>query len=75
MSADDRPPTLREALEACERQYLEDSMAKHGGNLSAVAREAGINRTALYRKLRRKGVAFRPLRACPRGNALWQALS
>jgi len=43
---------LREAREQFERAYLEYQMAKHDGNVSKLAKEAGMERTHLYRKLR-----------------------
>lgn len=46
--------TLHETLLACEREYLRAMLLKHDFNMSAVAREAGVNRTSLYEKLRRK---------------------
>jgi DNA-binding NtrC family response regulator len=34
-----------------ERSYLKDLMERHGGNASAAARSAGIDRAYLYRLL------------------------
>ncbi len=39
-------------LRAAEAQLVQDAVARHGGNISAAARELGITRTTLYRKLR-----------------------
>lgn len=43
---------LREAREQFERSYFEYLLKIHGGNVSRVAQQAGIERTHLYRKLR-----------------------
>jgi transcriptional regulator with PAS, ATPase and Fis domain len=47
---------LKEAREAFDRQYLEQVLAQHSGNLSAAARAAGIDRAAFYRLLWRHGL-------------------
>lgn len=39
-------------LRAAEAQLVRDAVARHDGNISAAARELGITRTTLYRKLR-----------------------
>jgi two-component system nitrogen regulation response regulator NtrX len=43
---------LRSAREAFERTYLEYQLDKHLGNVSKMAKEVGMERTHLYRKLR-----------------------
>ena len=52
--------TLDEArekwLDPLERQYLTDLLAKHGGNVKAAAKAAGINTVTLYRLLKRRGL-------------------
>ena len=40
-----------------EREAIENELAKHGDNLSAVARRLGISRSTLYRKLKQYGLA------------------
>ena len=67
-SSDDRPwealsasldLPLRDArsawLDALERAYLRRCLARHGGDVAAAARTAGIDRTHLYRLIRRHG--------------------
>ena len=60
----DAPAEVRDALarfdeldlEALERVAIIASIARNGGNLSAVVRDLGIGRTTLYRKLKRYGL-------------------
>ena len=47
---------LRDARDAFEKAYLEYQLDKHGGNVSQMAEEAGMERTHLYRKLRALGI-------------------
>jgi DNA-binding NtrC family response regulator len=55
-----RPATLEEAREKwlapLERQYLTELLGKHGGNVKAAARAAGINTVTMYRLLRKRGL-------------------
>ncbi len=53
---------LREAREGFERAYLEYQLDKHGGNVSKMAQEAGMERTHLYRKLRAVGIEIKERR-------------
>jgi transcriptional regulator of acetoin/glycerol metabolism len=39
------------SLEEMEKKLIEKSIGRHGGNLSQVARELGITRATLYRKM------------------------
>jgi len=50
---------LRQAREQFEKAYLEYQLQKHGGNVSQAAREAGMERTHLYRKLRALGIEIK----------------
>jgi DNA-binding NtrC family response regulator len=45
--------TLREARGVFERQFIEHTLAMNGGNYSATAKQIGIERTALHRKVRK----------------------
>lgn len=50
-AAESRP--ANHSLRAAETRLVEETVARHAGNISAAARELGITRTTLYRKLRR----------------------
>jgi len=47
---------LREARETFEREYLISQLRKNAGNISKTARFVGMERSALYRKLKLLGV-------------------
>jgi len=47
---------LREAREQFEKEYLIRQLKKYGGNISKTAKFVGMERTALYRKLKLLGV-------------------
>ena len=53
---------LRQAREQFERAYLEYQLDKHAGNVSKMAKEAGMERTHLYRKLRSLGIEIKERR-------------
>lgn len=44
------------SLSAIERNAITNSIRKHNGNLSLVAKELGISRGALYRKIEKHGI-------------------
>ncbi|MCX7806374.1 MAG: sigma-54 dependent transcriptional regulator [Planctomycetota bacterium] len=50
---------LPERIRAFERQLIEDALAKHGWNVSAAAKELGIERTTLAKKIARLGIPGR----------------
>lgn len=62
--AADQPDTLPQhktgvdgmTLEQVERHMIEQAMDQHRGNISRVAKELGLSRTALYRRLERHGL-------------------
>jgi two-component system nitrogen regulation response regulator NtrX len=56
---DDRPVPLREARSRFERQYILERLSANRGNLGNTARELGIERTNLYRKMKQLGIASR----------------
>ncbi|MBA1332571.1 XRE family transcriptional regulator, partial [Candidatus Endoriftia persephone str. Guaymas] len=43
---------LRQAREKFEKAYLEYHLRESGGNISRMAKQVGMERTHLYRKLR-----------------------
>ncbi|MBN7774105.1 sigma-54 interaction domain-containing protein [Clostridium aminobutyricum] len=45
--------TLKEAVKAFEREYINKVIAQCGGNISAAAKQLGIHRTNLYKTLNR----------------------
>jgi DNA-binding NtrC family response regulator len=55
--------TLREArqrwTEKFERKYLTDLLAKYNGNISQVARFAGVNRMTIYRLLKQYDISLK----------------
>ena len=53
---------LRQAREQFEKAYLEYQLNKHTGNVSKMAKEVGMERTHLYRKLRSLGVEIKDRR-------------
>ncbi len=46
-------PSLSEFLQREEKQFLQDAIQQHSGNLSGVAKALGISRMTLYNKLKR----------------------
>ena len=50
-------PPLREARHAFERAYLEETLRRSSGNVSAAARLAGRNRTDMHDLLRKHGLS------------------
>lgn len=48
--------TLKEALEAPERQIIREVLESNGWNRNATADQLGINRTTLYKKMKRLGL-------------------
>ncbi|KAA6183857.1 sigma-54-dependent Fis family transcriptional regulator [Thiohalocapsa marina] len=53
---------LRQAREQFEKAYLDYQLDKHAGNVSKMAKEAGMERTHLYRKLRSLGIEIKERR-------------
>ena len=54
-------------LDGYERRYLSDLLRRNGGNVSASAREAGIERAHLQRLVRKYGLREDPLRPAASG--------
>ena len=69
-SAGDEPLALREAQRRFEVRYVEDLLARTGGNVAGAARLAGISRPNFHKKLKTLGVdPARFKRAHRRGRA------
>jgi len=63
-SADDGAPLpLRIARSRFERQYILERLSANRGNLGNTAKELGIERTNLYRKMKQLGIGPQPRRA------------
>lgn len=54
---------LRQAREDFERAYFEHQLRESGGAMSQVAKNAGVERTHLYRKLRALGISLKEEKA------------
>ena len=57
-----RPMPLREALEQPEKRILESALRANGWNRQLTAEQLGINRTTLYKKMKRYGLDAEPAR-------------
>ena len=55
-SASAEPMALREAQRRFEVRYVEDLLARTGGNVAAAARLAAISRPNFHKKLKTLGV-------------------
>jgi two-component system, NtrC family, nitrogen regulation response regulator NtrX len=55
-SEDGGPLPLRQARSRFERQYILERLSANRGNLGQTARELGIERTNLYRKMKQLGI-------------------
>ncbi|MCU0662144.1 MAG: sigma 54-interacting transcriptional regulator [Myxococcota bacterium] len=51
-----------ELVESFEKAYIEDALQRHKGNISAAARESGIDRKHLERLIRKHGIDLKSLR-------------
>ncbi|MBU0717950.1 MAG: sigma-54 dependent transcriptional regulator [Planctomycetes bacterium] len=58
-----QPRSLREALEEPERRILEAALRANGWNRQLTADQLGINRTTLYKKMKRYGLDAEPVQA------------
>ncbi len=54
--------TLREALEEPEKRILEAALRANNWNRQLTAEQLGINRTTLYKKMKRYGLEAEPMR-------------
>ncbi len=56
-----QPRTLREALEEPEKRILEQALRANNWNRQVTAEQLGINRTTLYKKMKRYGLDCEPV--------------
>ncbi len=59
LPADDGSPTLTEAREAYERDYILKKIDEHHGNMTRAAESLGLERSHLYRKMKALGVSVK----------------
>jgi DNA-binding NtrC family response regulator len=50
------PRTLREIMDDLERGVILDALERHGWTIAAAARELGLERSHLYKKMRALGI-------------------
>ncbi|MGH9751108.1 MAG: sigma-54 dependent transcriptional regulator, partial [Candidatus Polarisedimenticolia bacterium] len=55
-AAPETPPTLRDGLRAAERALLEQALERNRWQMTKTARELGLERSHLYRKLKALGI-------------------
>ncbi|RME27171.1 MAG: hypothetical protein D6800_05410 [Candidatus Zixiibacteriota bacterium] len=48
-----KPQSLKRAVEDFEREFISAALARNNGNMTETARELGIERSHLYKKLRK----------------------
>ena len=57
-SAQSPPRTLAQAIEEVERRVISETLKRHSGNISRVARELDISRNGLMLKCKRLGLEW-----------------
>jgi ActR/RegA family two-component response regulator len=65
LASPDAAPSFRQATRRFERQFIAAALARHGGNITTTARELGIQRPNLHRKMRALGLTPGPRRIVP----------
>lgn len=62
LDPDHQPVSLKEALEAPEKRIIEAALRANAWNRQLTAEQLGINRTTLYKKMKRYGLDAEPVR-------------
>ncbi|MBD3333430.1 AAA family ATPase, partial [candidate division GN15 bacterium] len=52
-----QPANLRDAVDAFERDYIKAAISRNSGNMTDTARELGIERSHLYKKIKKLGLS------------------
>ena len=55
------PSHQGETLEDLERRFIEEVLERNGNNRTAAAKELGIHKSTLYRKIRKLGIELPPV--------------
>jgi len=50
------PSSLKEATENFEREYIKGAVDRHAGNMAEAARTLGLERSHLYKKMKKLGM-------------------
>jgi DNA-binding NtrC family response regulator len=51
--------SLRDILDACERDVIRERLRAHGGHVTNAARSLGLERSHLYKKCKQLGIDIR----------------
>lgn len=54
---------LRDAIAKAARECIQDALSKRRNNVMRAARDLGVNRTDLYKRMRKYGVTVRRRRS------------
>ena len=52
----DTPANLKDALDNFERDFIKAAISRNNGNMTDTARELGIERSHLYKKIKKLGL-------------------
>lgn len=60
-----KPPSMRSALEMLEDQTIRKALDSNEGNRLAAARDLGIHKSTLFRKMKKLGIQVKPSKTSP----------